>query len=94
MTRASAYSAIAALAATTAAAEPVCDNAADMAFALIEEWGEVVTAEGISDEGTLIQFWANEATGTFTVTVTSPSGLMCIGVMGRDATVYPTGLPL
>lgn len=52
---------------------------------LLEQHGEELTAQGITATGFLLQIFANEETGTFTVVLVPPDApLWCEGGQGKN----------
>ena len=84
-----------ALSATAAIAEPVCGPALDM-WEGLEQYGESRQSIAIHIEGdAAVETWANEDTGSWTVILTSPTGISCIALhgMGWADTSAPEGDP-
>lgn len=69
---------IAILAATPALANPACNTREEMQRVLTEHYGEHVVGQGINARGLLMQVWANEETGSWTITLTTPDGRSCL----------------
>ncbi|TCK99780.1 hypothetical protein BXY66_3484 [Shimia isoporae] len=55
---------------------------------LANKYSEVLTAGGLqgatTNQTTLVEVWASEKTGTFTVILTNPQGVSCIVAAGTD----------
>ena len=49
---------------------------------LSETYAEEPVAGGLQSEDSLVEIWASEETGTFTILVTDPSGLSCVAFTG------------
>lgn len=60
-----------------------CGNPADLAERLATEYREAVSARGIDAAGRLVLFFANPATGTWTVMIQTPAGAGCIVATGE-----------
>jgi hypothetical protein len=50
---------------------------------LTERYGESPVAMGLSAVG-VVEYWANPSTGTWTVTITRPDGILCGIIAGLD----------
>ncbi len=78
-----------------AAAQMAC-MARDSAIAkLSDTYGEARRGRGLIGLTAVIEIWASEATGTWTILRTTPNGLTCIMAAGsnwQDETI-PTGDP-
>lgn len=88
---------LAILAASPAAAQQNCATRDAMLARLEGEYSETRQSLGIAANGALMETWANDETGTWTVTVSSPSGLMCMIASGESwvlAVSKPKGDPL
>jgi hypothetical protein len=73
---------------------PSCMLAEALASFLEEEFEELPMARGVSDIGVLVTMFAAEATGTWTIAVTEPSGLSCIVALGTGFELTPEALAL
>lgn len=61
---------------------------------LAETYGETLRALGLAANNTLVEIYASEETGTWTVVVTRPDGLSCLVASGGDWTpITPVQLP-
>lgn len=49
---------------------------------LAGQFGETRHALGLTDHGEVLEVWGNPATGSWTVTVTTPDGITCLGAQG------------
>ena len=78
-----------------AVAAPQCDSRDRVTALLAEEYGETRRAVGIAGEGAVMEFYAADATGTWSITVTLPDGLMCLMASGAgyEAVVEELELP-
>jgi hypothetical protein len=45
---------------------------------LAAKYGEVRQSQGLTKKGTIIAVFSSSETGTWTITVTAPTGLMCL----------------
>lgn len=62
---------------------------------LAEKYGETRRAGGLA-RGTIVEMWANDETGTWTVTITRPDGMTCLAADGQAYREYeptPAGDP-
>lgn len=50
---------------------------------LTERYGEAPIAMGLAAQG-VVEMWANPSTGTWTVTITRPDGILCGIIAGLD----------
>ena len=53
-----------------------------VAGVLSSKYGETPRAMGVSGDVAIMTLWANDATGSWTITETSPAGVMCIRAYG------------
>lgn len=58
------------------------ENGEQITACLQKEWGEEVWAIGINERGSLVRTFVNDATRTWTITTTLPSGQGCINSHG------------
>lgn len=66
-----------------AAAAPACHNAVEIAKQLRVKYDEEPIAFGFQSNGDLLQVWASEAKGTWTIVTTTPAGMSCIVAAGK-----------
>jgi hypothetical protein len=71
-----------------------CMPAEELARLLEEEFAELPLAWGASDEGVFVTMFAAKATGSWTFTVTEPSGISCVFAAGTGFEVTPAALAL
>jgi len=78
-------------AAAPAAAQPAmpCHSATDIAKQLGSKYDEAPVAMGLQSNGNLLQVYASEREGTWTVVTTTPAGLSCIVAVGKTWIVIP-----
>lgn len=69
---------IVALAATPALAQSQCGSTDQVAQLLAANFGEVVQGLGLDASGNMMMVWANVATGTWTITASTPAGMTCV----------------
>lgn len=60
-----------------AMAQQQCGPRAELADVLADRYGETAQAMGISAAGNLVDIFANEDTGTWTIVATGPEGVSC-----------------
>jgi hypothetical protein len=68
-----------------------CGPYTGMVRMLTERYGEAVQVEGLAASATLVQWWANTETGTWSVIYLHPNGLACFLASGQNhVEVYET----
>lgn len=68
-----------------AAAQQNCGPTDQVAEFLATQHGESVVGAGIADDNmSLVMTWANPESGSWTITVTVPSGATCLVASGTD----------
>lgn len=87
---------MAAALAVAAAAQPraqgpmACGQRANVIETLQKKFGEARRAIGFDGRGGVTEIWVSDGTGTFTVLLTSPSGVTCLMSSGtRFETIAP-----
>ena len=60
-----------------------CGDHDAIASELAQRWGEVVQSMGLTAQGALVETFAAPDTGTWTITVTLPSGETCVIAAGE-----------
>lgn len=60
---------------------------------LMGTYGETRHSIGMDARGVMVEVWANTVTGTFTVTITGPDGLMCLMMDGDGHERLAEALP-
>ena len=81
------------LAASPAFAQQNCGpRPAVVEFLAGPQYGEAIAGQAMGDMG-LYELWGNEETGTWTITVTDPNGLMCVRFSGDGGFVVPVKVP-
>lgn len=70
---------------------PQCARHADVVDTLAQDYGETRRSQGIAANNTLMELFASDATGTWTLTVTTPDGTTCLVASGEgyDAVTDP-----
>lgn len=80
-------------AAGTAQSAPQCDDR-DRVMALLQDrYGEQRRAVGIAGDTAVMELFAAEPTGTWTITVTLPDGRMCLMASGTGYEAVTEQLP-
>ena len=74
-----------------------CAQRNDVIERLAERYGESRQSIGIAPQGRVVEVFASEETGTWTITVTTPTGLTCLIASGQsfealDEPLRPTGI--
>jgi hypothetical protein len=76
------------------AAGPVCADRDIIVQKLAEKYGEVQRGLGLTGNGQVVELFASEKTGTWTITATRPDGSTCLIAAGEDWNhVEPVPLP-
>ncbi len=65
-------------------AEPQCAAHAMVADQLAAKFGEVPRSMGLASNSTVMELYASADTGTWTMTVTLPSGVTCLVAAGDN----------
>jgi hypothetical protein len=61
-----------------------CHNAIEIAKQLKGKYSEAPVAFGLQTNGNLLQIYASQASGTWTVVSTTPAGVSCIVAAGKS----------
>lgn len=68
-----------------ASAQPVCGDREYIVGKLAEDYAERLVSSGMHwGEDALLEIWASESTGSFTILLTSPQGVSCVVAGGTD----------
>jgi hypothetical protein len=70
------------LATQIAHSAPQCDSRDRVTALLADQYGETRRSIGIAGEGAVMELYAADTTGTWTITVTLPDGQMCLMASG------------
>jgi hypothetical protein len=81
------------LATQIAYSNPQCDARAAVTALLADRYGETRRAIGIAGEAAVMELFASDATGTWTITMTLPDGRMCLMASGAGYEALAEGLP-
>ncbi|WP_170365383.1 hypothetical protein [Ruegeria arenilitoris] len=72
---------------------PNCAPRPDVLQRLAETYGETRRGIGMARQGTVMEVFASDETGTWTITVTLPNGLTCLIAAGEAYEVLAEALP-
>lgn len=64
-----------------------------LADMLAKRYGEVQRSMGLVQDNTVMELYANEKTGTWTLTVTVQEGMTCFVAAGTDFKTAKPGVP-
>jgi hypothetical protein len=81
------------LATQIAFSAPHCDSRDRVIALLADRYGETRRALGLAGEAAVMELYASDITGTWTVTVTLADGQMCLMASGTDFQALDAGLP-
>ncbi|WP_235019340.1 hypothetical protein [Tabrizicola flagellatus] len=86
------------LAAMLAAADiahgaPQCDSREAVTALLADRYGETRRSVGIAGQAAVMEVYASDETGTWSITMTLPDGRMCLMASGSDYEAVTEGLP-
>lgn len=99
MTRILAFLAAVALAILTGLAAmpvnsaPQCDTRETVIALLAERYGETRRMVGLAGQAAVMELYASDATGTWSITMTLPDGLMCLMASGSNFEAVTESLP-
>lgn len=79
------------LATQIAHSDPRCDRRETVTALLADRYGETRRALGLAGEAAVMELYASDTTGTWTITMTLPDGRMCLMASGAgyEATSAP-----
>lgn len=69
---------------SASAQNPQCAPRADVVAHLNEKFSETRQGMGLAANSTVMEVFASEATGTWTITVTTPQGITCLIASGQS----------
>jgi hypothetical protein len=81
------------LATQIAFANPQCDTREVVTALLADRYGETRRAIGIAGTEAVMELYAAEVTGTWTITLTLPNGQMCLMASGQGFEALQEELP-
>lgn len=67
-----------------AAAQMACGQREQIVTVLREKYAESHRASGLETDSKMIEIWASEETGTWTILVTRPDGVACVAASGQN----------
>lgn len=77
------------LPAAPAAAQMICGKRGDMVRQLDEKYGETRQSMGLSEGQGVVELYASEETGSWTILLTSPQGTTCLMAAGEAYRAEP-----
>ncbi|WP_333816454.1 hypothetical protein [Tabrizicola sp.] len=80
-------------AAGIAQSAPQCDSRDAVTALLAQRYGETRRSIGIAGEAAVMELYAAEATGTWSITLTLPDGRMCLIASGSNYETVTEDLP-
>ncbi|WP_210528004.1 hypothetical protein [Rubellimicrobium arenae] len=86
--------ALALVAGAAQAQDAQCSDHEVMARHLAENWGESRKSIALDAADSVVELYASEETGTWTLTVTSPGGPTCMIASGHAFEMTPDELPV
>jgi hypothetical protein len=81
------------LATQIAHSAPQCDSRDVVMTLLADHYGESRRALGLAGETAVMELFASDATGTWSITMTLPDGQMCLMASGAGFEALTEGLP-
>lgn len=75
----------------------ICAEREQVIATLEERYGESVRGRGLASQNRIIEIFASEETGTWTITMTMPNGMTCLMTSGQHyetVSALPEGDPL
>jgi hypothetical protein len=81
------------LATQIAFSDPLCDTRAMVTALLADSYGETRLAIGIAGDAAVMELFAAEATGTWSITLALPDGRMCLMASGTGFEALTESLP-
>lgn len=75
------------------AAGPQCAPRDQVVDLLAKKYGESRQGMGVADNNAVMEVFASDATGTWTITVSSPDGMMCLVASGQGYEAMADELP-
>jgi hypothetical protein len=75
------------------AAGPQCAQRGQVMDLLAKKYGETRQGMGIADNNAVMEVFASSETGTWTITVSSPDGIMCLVASGQGYEEMAEELP-
>jgi hypothetical protein len=81
------------LATQIAQSAPQCDSRAAVTALLADRYGETRRALGLAGDAAVMELFASDTTGTWTITMTLPDGRMCLMASGAGYEAVTGSLP-
>ena len=78
---------------TAQAQSPQCGRRDQVIDLLATKYGETRQGMGIADNSAVMEVYASDATGTWTITVSSADGMMCLVASGQGYEARADELP-
>jgi hypothetical protein len=72
---------------------PQCDSREAVTALLADRYGETRRSVGIAGQAAVMELYASEDTGTWSITMTLPDGMMCLMASGSNYEVVTEELP-
>jgi hypothetical protein len=72
---------------------PQCDSRATVTALLADRYGETRRALGLAGQAAVMELYASDTTGTWTITMTLPDGRMCLMASGSGYEALTGRLP-
>jgi hypothetical protein len=72
---------------------PQCDSRDRVIALLADRYSETRRAVGIAGQSAVMELYAADTTGTWSITITLPDGQMCLMASGSGYEVVTEGLP-
>jgi len=80
---------IVALSSTPSVAQTACGKRADVIRQLDEKYGETRRSLGLAQGRGVVEVYASEETGSWTILLTNPQGTSCLIAVGEAFQIYP-----
>jgi hypothetical protein len=78
---------------TASASGPQCAKRDQVMDLLATKYGETRQGMGVADNSSVMEVFASDDTGTWTITVSSPDGIMCLVASGQGYEAMVDELP-
>lgn len=72
---------------------PQCDSREAVTALLADRYGETRRSVGIAGQAAVMEVYASDETGTWSITMTLPDGMMCLMASGSDYETVTQDLP-
>lgn len=72
---------------------PQCDSREAVTALLADRYGETRRSVGIAGQSAVMELYASDETGTWSITMTMPDGLMCLMASGSNYEAVTEELP-